>query len=135
MWPILKEYGYKATIFVPTGHVGGPDYLSWDQINQMNSLVYFANHTWSHHSSAGSLAVLDKELISADVDLANHGYNSSKVFAYPYGKASVNDETVLKKYGYKLAFTTVHGTTMCKGKRFDLPRIRIGNAPLSSYGL
>jgi peptidoglycan/xylan/chitin deacetylase (PgdA/CDA1 family) len=135
MWPILKEFGYKATIFVPTGHVNGVDYLSWDQINQMNSLVYFANHTWSHHSSAGSLTVLDKELSSADVDLANHGYNADKVFAYPYGKASVNDEAVLKKYGYKLAFTTVHGTTMCKGKRFDLPRIRIGNAPLSSYGL
>lgn len=135
MWPILKEYGFKATIFVPTGHVNGIDYLSWDQMGEMGPLVYFANHTWSHHSSVGSIEVLDKELRLADIQLSEHNYNANKVFAYPYGKTSANDESILKKYNYKLAFTTTHGNLMCKGKRFDLPRIRAGNAPLSNYGL
>lgn len=135
MWPILKECGYPATIFVPTGHVNGDNYLTWDEMSEMSSQIYFANHTWSHHSSAGSLQILEKEMVLAETDLTAHGYDANKIFAYPYGKSSGNDETILKKYGFNLAFTTTHGSLMCKGKKFDLPRIRIGNAPLSSYGL
>jgi peptidoglycan/xylan/chitin deacetylase (PgdA/CDA1 family) len=136
-YPILKQYGFKATIFTPTGLVDNPDYLSWDQIKEMagSGLVYFANHTWSHHSSAGTLAVQDKEISLADSQLAQNGLNVDKIFAYPYGNPSTDAEKILTKYGYKLAFTTVPGMTMCKGKRFTLPRTRMGNADLNHYGL
>lgn len=137
MYPILKKYGFKATIFTPTGLVQNPDYLSWQEIREMNSsgLVYFANHTWSHHGSAGSLEVQNKEIDLADKQLAENGQNVYKIFAYPYGKPSVDAEKILTKYDYKVAFTTNPGMIMCRGKRFELPRIRIGNASLSNYGL
>lgn len=136
-YPILKQYGFKATIFTPTGLVQNPEYLSWDQIREMSSLglVYFGNHTWSHHSSAGSLEVQDKEISLADGQLAEKGQNPDKVFAYPYGNPSVDAEKMLIKYDYKLAFTTVYGNILCKGKRFTLPRIRMGNAELNHFGL
>lgn len=134
-YPILKEFGFKATIFVPTGHVMGAGYLTWDQIAQMSDLVDFGNHTWSHHASAGTATVLEWEIGTADKDLVSHGLDNNKVFAYPYGNPSKLDEQILTKYGYNLAFTTTHGSTMCKGQKYVLPRIRIGNAPLSSYGL
>jgi len=137
MWPILKEYGFKATIFTPTGLVQNPDYLSWDQIKEMSNsgLVYFGNHTWSHHGSTGSPEVLEKEISLADTQLNEHGENQAKIFAYPYGNPSKSAESVLQKSGYKMAFTTVSGSTMCKGKRYELPRIRVGNASLKAYGL
>ncbi|MCX6726642.1 MAG: polysaccharide deacetylase family protein [Candidatus Shapirobacteria bacterium] len=134
-YPILKEFGYKATIFVPTGHVMGLEYLTWDRMRQMSDLVYFANHTWSHHASTGSAQVLEKEISLADKQLAEHGFNSDKVFAYPYGNPSGEAEKILAKYNYTLAFTTTHGNIMCKSQKYILSRIRIGNAPLSSYGL
>lgn len=136
-FPILKELNIKATIFTPTGLVTVPNYLNWDEIKTMSSsgLVYFANHTWSHHSALASLKVLDMEIGTADKQLSNNGLNIDKVFAYPYGKPSNGAEETLTKYGYKLAFTTVHGNIACKGKRFDIPRIRVGNAKLSAYGL
>jgi peptidoglycan/xylan/chitin deacetylase (PgdA/CDA1 family) len=136
-FPILKELNAKATIFTPTGLVTVADYLSWKEIGEMgdSGLVYFANHTWSHHSSAGSLQEQDKEISLADTQLTERGLNKNKIFAYPYGKPSKGAEEVLAKYGYKLAVTTTHGNIQCKGKRFELPRIRIGNAPLSSFGL
>lgn len=136
-YPILKQYGFKATIFTPTGLVNNPDYITWDQIKEMSNsgLVYFANHTWSHHSSAGSLELQDKEIKLADGQLAEKGQNPDKIFAYPYGNPSVDAEKILAKYGYKMAFTTVHGNILCKGKRFTLPRIRMGNAELSHFGL
>jgi peptidoglycan/xylan/chitin deacetylase (PgdA/CDA1 family) len=136
-YPILKELSTKAIIFTPTGLVTVMDYLNWNEIAEMNQsgLVYFANHTWSHHSSTGSPEVLDKEISLADRQLGEKGLNEDNVFAYPYGKPSNGAEMSLIKYGYKLAFTTNYGNIMCKGKRFELPRIRIGNAPLSRYGL
>jgi peptidoglycan/xylan/chitin deacetylase (PgdA/CDA1 family) len=135
MYPILKQFGYKATIFIPTGLLNNPDYLTWDDLNSMKDLVYFGNHTWSHHSSGGTEEKQDQEIGLADQQLADHGYNQFKIFAYPYGKPSGNSEEVLKNKNYEIAFTTTHGSTLCKGKSLELPRIRIGDAPLSSYGL
>ena len=127
MYPILREYGFTATIFTPTGLVQNPEYLSWKQIKEMNGLVYFGNHTWSHHSSTGSVDVLEKEISLADKQLAENGQNNLKIFAYPYGNPSDSAEKVLQTLGYKLAFTTVNGTIQCKGKRYELPRIRVAN--------
>ena len=79
--------------------------------------------------------MVEYEAKTADTQLADRGLNLTKVFAYPYGIENGQAVKLLKDMGYKLAFTTVYGRTQCEKKRFDLPRIRIGNAPLSSYGL
>jgi peptidoglycan/xylan/chitin deacetylase (PgdA/CDA1 family) len=134
-YPILKEFGYRATIFIPTGLLNNPDYLTWDDLNNMKDLVYFGNHTWSHHSSSGDEAEQNKEISMADQQLSDHGFNTSKIFAYPYGNPSGNAEAVLRKYGYEIAFTTTHGNILCKGQELELPRIRVGNASLNEYGL
>jgi peptidoglycan/xylan/chitin deacetylase (PgdA/CDA1 family) len=136
-FPILKEYGFKATIFTPTGLVQNPEYLNWEEIKEMSDtgLIYFGNHTWSHHASKGAPEVLKKEISLADTQLTEKGQNDAKIFAYPYGSPSQGAEKVLIEMGYKLAFTTVHGDMMCKGKRFELPRIRLGNSELTKYGL
>ena len=127
----------KGTIFIPTGLMDNPGYLSWEKVREMNGsgLIYFGNHTWSHRNVGGSLEVIQYEAKTADTQLVDRGLNSAKVFAYPYGIESGRAVNVLKDLGYKLAFTTVYGRTQCEKKRFDLPRIRVGNAPLSSYGL
>ena len=134
-YPILKEFGARATIFTATGLLNNPGYMTWDDLNQMKDLVYFANHTWSHHSSSGTKEKLTEEITLADKQLADHGLNPQKIFAYPYGGAGKTAEEVLKTNGYEIAFTTVHGNILCKGKSLELPRIRAGNAPLKSYGL
>jgi len=133
-FPILQALGYKATVFVPTGLMDNPGYLSWNQIVSMNGLVLFANHTWSHKNVGVSTSVMQYETLTADTQLTDRSLNSPKVFAYPYGLDSVQSEKYLASLGYKAAFTTVSGNILCKGKRFELPRIRIGSTTLSSYG-
>lgn len=137
IFPILQANGYKATVFTPTGLVNNPNYLSWDQITGMagSGLVEFANHTWSHKSMKASGDIDEKEISLADYQLAEKGLNSPKVFAYPYGGISSQAMAVLGKYQYRLAFTTKHGATLCAKQRLALPRIRIGNASLGSFGL
>jgi peptidoglycan/xylan/chitin deacetylase (PgdA/CDA1 family) len=134
-YPILKEFGYRATIFIPTGLLNNPDYLTWGDLDTMKDLVYLGNHTWSHHSSGGTEEKQDQEIGMADKQLNEYGLNNLKIFAYPYGNPSGNAEKILKKDGYEIAFTTIRGNIMCKGQSLELPRIRIGNSLLSSYGL
>ena len=56
------------------------------------------------------------------------------IFAYPYGSDNLQTEEYLKSSGYDFALTTKPGSTLCNKKRYDLPRIRIGNRTLESYG-
>lgn len=132
-YPILNQLGFKATMFTPTGLIGNPGYLSWDQIASMSN-VEFANHTWSHKSMRADGGIDEKEIVTADTQLTERGLDSPKVFAYPYGTVADIAESILTKYGYKAAFTTRHGSILCKKQRLILPRIRIGNINLSGYG-
>lgn len=134
--PILKENGFKAIVFLPTGLMSNPDYMVWEQImDAFYGGTFFANHTWSHKNVKQANDVVEKEITTADTQLADRGLNSPKVFAYPYGFSSAFSESVLSKLGYSLAFTTTPGSTLCKKQRYDLPRVRIGNSSLSSFGI
>lgn len=134
-YPLLKDFGYKAVMFIPTGLMDNNRFLFWSQISEMASsgLIYFANHTWSHKSTVGPVAEVEKEIDLADSQLRDHGLNSLKVFAYPYGTPSGAGITYLSKIGYNLAYTTRPGSVLCKKNRLSLPRIRVGNTPLSNY--
>lgn len=133
-YPILSGLGFRATVFVPTGLMQNPGYLSWDEISGMNSIVLFANHTWSHKNVASKNTPMENEIGTADTQLSEHGLNSPKIFAYPYGPESIPAENYLNSLGYKAAFTTQIGNILCKKQRLALPRVRIGNGSLSNYG-
>ena len=135
-YPILRDLGFGATVFTPTGLMNNSGYLSWDQISEMaGNRILFANHTWSHKNVKAKEDVLRMEVSTADVQLKEKGLNSPKVFAYPFGLESSQAVTYLTALDYKLAFTTRYGSALCKKQRLDLPRVRIGNVNLSSYGL
>jgi peptidoglycan/xylan/chitin deacetylase (PgdA/CDA1 family) len=135
-FPILKKYNLKSIMFLPTGLVGNPGYLTWAEIQEMSSsgMVLFANHTWSHKPMSADDKSVDMEINTADRELSDHGLNSPKVFAYPYGTVGSHAENTLQSLGYRIAFTTHTGSILCKKMALTLPRVRIGNATLASYG-
>ena len=133
-FPILSSLGFHATVFTSTGLMNNPGYLNWDEISGMNGTILFANHTWSHKNMMTQIPIMQNEISMADTQLSDHGLNSPKIFAYPYGSDSIASENYLNSLGYKAAFTTKPGNVLCKKKRFDLPRLRIGNSSLSNYG-
>jgi peptidoglycan/xylan/chitin deacetylase (PgdA/CDA1 family) len=137
MYQAMLTAKTKGTIFTPTGLLNNPGYLNWEKVREMagSGLFNFGNHTWSHRNVGGSASVIEYEITTADTQLAEQGLNNPKIFAYPYGLESGQAKKDLTKLGYKLAFSTVYGRVQCEKKRFDLPRVRVGNAPLSSYGL
>lgn len=133
-FPILSGLGFKSTMFIPTGLMQNPGYLTWDEISGMRGSVLFANHTWSHKNVASKNTPMEKEILTADTQLNDRGLNSPKVFAYPYGPDSIPAENYLNSLSYKVAFTTQIGNVLCKKQRLSLPRVRVGNSPLSNYG-
>jgi peptidoglycan/xylan/chitin deacetylase (PgdA/CDA1 family) len=137
--PILQKYGIKANLMLATGLVGGnPDMLAWDQVNQLkgSGLVYFTNHTWSHYAIVdGSQSKIESEIDIAQQQIQDHTGQTVNVFTYPYGEFNNNAIQTLQRKGYDGAFTEIPGQYQCDSFVMTLHRTRIGNAPLSAYGL
>lgn len=134
--PLLNQYNFKSTVFISTGLMENPGYLSWSTIGSIsNGNIYFGNHTWSHKNMGAGLETIKREIDTAAGQLSQKGLDPLKVFAYPYGTTSQRAVNYLRDSGFQLAFTTQPGRTLCKKQRLALPRVRVGNSSLSVYGL
>jgi len=136
-YPILKTHNFKATLFVISQHVGGSEYVTWEQLREMigSGLVTVGDHTLSHPS----LPILSEERLKDEVISAKNILEAQlgttiNVFSYPYGGSNGEVEKILKESGFIAAVTTKRGLS-CAKLPYELPRIRIGNSPLSNYGL
>ncbi len=135
--PVLQKYGLTGNLMLATGLVGGGDYLSWDQVQQLkNQGWYITDHTWSHYAmNHGSADKMQYEITTAKDQIQEHTGQSADVFTYPYGNFNSTAIGLLQQDGFLGAFTTNPGQLQCDSQLYTLPRTRIGNAPLSSYGL
>lgn len=136
-YPILSQRRMKATIFVVTQLLGGGDFMSWDQAREMtgSSLITIGDHTLSHKSLPSlSPELMTNEIASSKNIIGEKIGATPNVFAYPYGNKNAAAEKILQDNGFIAAVTTVKGL-VCPNLNYSLPRIRIGNGALSSYGL
>lgn len=139
VYPILQKYKITANLMISTGLVGGSDYLSWGDIEEMgrSGLVYFTNHTWSHYPiDQGGYDKAKYEIQTGRRQLEEHaGGQTVNIFTYPYG--SFNNEAIraLRDDGVTGAFSTISGFWQCDSFILTLHRNRVGNANLSEYGL
>ena len=107
IYPILKKYNVKASIFVVTDKVGkeidGIKYLGWNECLEMqeSGLVEIYSHSKKHlfydklsvrkirNDVVESYKIIEKELGKKDL----------KVFAYPYGAYTNETVRTLKNNG------------------------------------
>ncbi len=138
VFPILKEKGIKATLFVISQYVGGERYAGWGQIKEMSDsgLVLIGNHTLNHRSLV-NLSQEDgyNQIISAKQIIEEHINRPVLYFAYPYGGVSKIAEQILKEGNFLGAVLTTNLHPQCLGLPYEFSRIRIGEGSLSRYGL
>lgn len=91
-FPILKKYGFTATIFLVTGKMGrDPNFLSWEQAREMQQAGFvFGSHTVNHvvlteMATEAALA----ELTGSAQDMERELGVRPKYFAYQIGRAHV----------------------------------------------
>jgi peptidoglycan/xylan/chitin deacetylase (PgdA/CDA1 family) len=137
-FPIAQKYNVTLNLMISSGLINNKTYMTWDQLKEMSEspLIKIYNHTWSHTA----LGQVSKEKIESEIVTANNQLESNlgikiDILTYPYG--SYNDLAIatLKEHGFVAAFTTVEGTYHCESNLLTLSRVRVGNAPLSYYGL
>jgi peptidoglycan/xylan/chitin deacetylase (PgdA/CDA1 family) len=114
-YPILKELGFSATLFVYTDYVGaGRNALSWDELKALSAEGFDVQ---AHSKTHGDLrratgetdvqyaARMQNELGEPLKLFQRHLGRPTQLLAYPYGR--VDDDLVVKvkEHGYIAAFT------------------------------
>lgn len=134
---MAKKYHVIMNFMIPTGLIGQPDYMTWDHLQELNQSPYakIYNHTTSH-AALGLVNKEDivKEVTSANQDLAKHLGLKNDIVIYPYGSYSDEAISTLEELGMVAAVSTDPGRNECTSNIMKLPRVRVGNAPLSDYG-
>lgn len=138
-YPVIQKYGLFANVMIPTGLLNNYGYLTWEELQTMTSggLVFSYNHTWSHASLASKLTEKIKfEILTAREQLISRfGTNGSNIFAYPYGSNSSQVIDFLRANQFVAGLSTIPGHVQCDSFIMTLHRNRVGNMPLSYYGL
>ncbi|HLJ55733.1 MAG TPA: polysaccharide deacetylase family protein [Chthonomonadaceae bacterium] len=111
-FPLLKQYGYPATLFVHTNYIGvttSKPHCDWRMLMEMqrSGLVTIQGHSCSHPADMRlqAPAEADKELIDSKALIEKHTGRPVIAFAYTEGHF---DEPLARRVwrdGYKLAFT------------------------------
>jgi len=127
-YPIMKKYGFTATIFLVTSKVGHEEnFMTWDQVRAMQKDGFvFGSHTVSH-------AVLNKisheqamqELTDSRKELEQQLGVKTRYFAYPTGAYNLQSEEMVKQAGYRAAFTIRYGQAGAESNPYALERIPI----------
>jgi peptidoglycan/xylan/chitin deacetylase (PgdA/CDA1 family) len=135
-FPILKAQGFPATLFVYTDLISGTEKtLSWDQVKEMaENGLDIQCHTKSHLDLTAiekNISFRDyfsrlEEEISTCTSLINKRLNRQVHYlAYPFGNTNQLVIALLKKQGYRGAFTVKRGPSPFFAQNYRVNRSMI----------
>ncbi len=122
-FPLLKKYGFTATLFVYADFVGARDGLSWAQLQEMASsgVIDIQAHSKTHRNlvqrreaetEAAYAQSLLEELrhprLMLERRLADAGVKVTQ-FAYPFGDANEQVLQIMRREGYDMGLTVNPG--------------------------
>ncbi len=120
--PLLHRYGFPATVFVPTGHVGGAadwdaaygapaPLLGWDELRMLTHCdVHLGAHGVTHRPlTALPPETLVRELIDGRLTLSREIGNEVTSLAYPYGAFDDHVRDLAYRTGSRFGFTCLDG--------------------------
>lgn len=131
-WPRLKAAGLPLTLFVATGAIddGGKSYMTWSQVRElMRQGVTIGSQTETHLH----MPLADAETVQSDLARSNARFLDElgivpKLFAYPYGEASLVVQDAVRAAGFTAAFGQHSGVLHGKEDFFYLPRFAFNEA-------
>lgn len=119
-YPVLREFGYKATVFVYTDFIGAPAGLNWAEMAEMTAsgLVDIQPHSKTHSNLTLRQDSEDKaayrERIREEVRNPARAIRKNlnipiHTFAFPYGAENDVVLTALEAEGFRLGATVTAG--------------------------
>lgn len=139
IYPILKKYNVKASIFVVTDKVGkeidGIKYLGWNECLEMqeSGFVEIYSHSKRHlfYDKLSVRKIRDDVVESYKIIENELGNKDLKVFAYPYGAYTNETVRTLKNNGIDMQ---VYDIGMNNFKDFNKNYIKRINIPCEMTG-
>lgn len=138
-YPLLKKFGFQATVFLVVGHCGKNNQwngqpkgiptlnlLGWDEIIEMaNAGIEFGAHTMSHPNLSKIPFEQAVDEISNSKSLIQKYLGKDILFfAYPYGRQTEKIKGFVKDQFYGTCSTQLGFVTL-KSDVYSLPRIEM----------
>lgn len=133
-FPILKEYKIPATVFVISGCIGKPDFLSAAQIKEMSEAgIDMGSHSVTHpHMEGLAKGDLKREIVGSKKDIEAITGRPVVAFCFPFGGFNDAARGILQEAGYKAALVTMPRDNSIKLDLYRIKRIKIAPGPFSN---
>ena len=137
-WPLLKKYGFNATVFLVSDYVGKQNswdkaygenlpLMGWKEILELQQQgVEFGSHTATHKPLTSlSPADIVFEGARSRTNLQNNLQKPVKLIAYPYGDTDTVVSHLIGGCGYTLGFSCQTKLSSFSDDTMQLPRIEV----------
>ena len=141
-FPILHEYNFPATVFLPTEFIGnkkkkltGKEHLTWSQVSELSDQgISFGSHTVTHPELISLRDEdLEYEIKQSKETIEEKLGKSIDTFSYPFKFPEdnktfiINLRNLLQKHGYHTGVSTRIGTTSKGDDIYSMKRIPVNS--------
>jgi len=126
-WPVLQEFNQQASVFIISGLVGKPGYMSWEQIDALAANnIEVGGHTRTHPLLPTlTPSKSSEEIVGAKQDIEARLGEKTFTFCYPTGKYNSQVVEQVKTAGYSAAVTMVQRRASSTDDLLLLPRLGV----------
>lgn len=137
--PLLKKYGFSATVFMVAGQIGKEN--NWDavpprrgaplmSIEELKGWMDQGGEVGSHGMSHANITLADPTTLRYEIQKSKEILETSleapvDFFCYPYGFLNVNVKKELELIGYQGALAILFNAKWSNLDWFAIPRIKI----------
>ncbi|MTI21794.1 polysaccharide deacetylase [Fulvivirga sp. RKSG066] len=132
--PLLKQYGFPATLYINTKTVGGGDYMSWSDIKEAKKHnIEIGNHTHSHDyflnkSENERYKIFEDEIALSQKLIEENTGEKPITFAYPYGELDPKMKAIVADFDFVAAAAQNSGVIYENSDLMQCPRF-----PMSEF--
>lgn len=130
---LFEEEGIPYLLFINTGNVGYPDYLTWKQIKEIDNYegLELGLHSHQHdnflymleqNGKEYTLNFFKEDLIKSQNVFEEEMSYKSEIYAYPYGYYMFGMDEILENNNFKYAFAQDMGPYTREYGKYFIPR-------------